>query len=296
MKILITGGKGQLGADCAQALCGSHDIVAIDLDELDITDMSDVERVVQESCPEIILNCAAYTQVDACETDRELAWHVNVNGPKNLALSARNCHAQMIHISTDYVFDGTRQTPQPYREDDNPAPISYYGKTKLEGEMAVKETTPNHMIIRTAWLYGVNGDNILKTFLRLALKTPEKEIKVVNDQFGSPTWSHRLALQIAKLIETNGQGVYHATSEGYCTWYDLAQYFLQKMEVPHRVVPCTTAEYPTPATRPKNAILENHHLKEQGINLMPFWEEDVTRFVGQHRAALVTEIERQVTS
>ena len=294
MKILITGGKGQLGTDCAQILADRHDILAIDLDELDITSRLDVEKVVQGFCPDIILNCAAYTQVDACETEKALAWKVNVNGPKNLALSAIDCHAQLIHVSTDYVFDGTRPVPQPYREDDETGPISYYGKTKLEGEIAVKETTPNHMIVRTAWLYGMNGSNILKTFLKLALKYPEKEIKVVNDQFGSPTWSYRLALQIAQLIEAKGTGVYHATSEGYCTWYDLAQYFLQEMDVPHLVVPCSTEEYPTPATRPKNSILENGRVKDQGINIMPFWEDDIHHFVTRFKTALVAEIERQV--
>jgi len=294
VKILITGGKGQLGTDCAQVLGDRHDILAIDLDELDITDQSDVKKTVQRFSPNIILNCAAYTQVDACETEKALAWKVNVNGPKNLALSAKDCHAQMIHVSTDYVFDGTREAPRPYREDDEPGPISYYGRTKLEGEIAVKEITSNHMIVRTAWLYGLNGSNILKTFLRLALKNPDKEMKVVNDQFGSPTWSYRLALQIAQLIEAKGQGIYHVTSEGYCTWYELAQYFLQEMNVPHRVIPCSTEEYPTPATRPKNSILENSRLKEQGIHLMPFWQDDVHHFVARFRTALVAEIERQV--
>jgi len=186
--------------------------------------------------------------------------------------------------------------PQPYQEEDEPGPISYYGKTKLQGEIAVKETTPNHMIVRTAWLYGINGPNILKTFLRLAMENPDKEIKVVNDQFGSPTWSYRLALQIAKLIEARALGTYHATSEGYCTWYDLAQYFLQEMDVPHRVIPCSTAEYPRPAARPKNSILENRRLNQQGINLMPFWEDDIHHFVTRFRTALIAEIKGQVKS
>jgi dTDP-4-dehydrorhamnose reductase len=294
MRILITGSKGQLGADCAQVLFTKHETLAIDLDELDITKQSDVERVIRDFSPNIVINCAAYTQVDACETEKELAWNVNVNGPKNLAVSAKRFNAKVIHISTDYVFDGTKEAPQPYRETDEPGPVSYYGKTKLEGEIAVKETTENHVIVRTAWLYGMNGQNILKTFLRIAMENPDKAIKVVNDQFGSPTWSYRLALQIAKLIETNGQGVYHATSEGYCTWYDLAQHYLQKMDVPHRVIPCSTEEYPTTAVRPKNSILENRRLNEQGINVMSFWEEDMNHFIAQFGPALVTEIRQQV--
>ena len=283
-----------MGSDCARVLADRHDILAIDLDELDITDPSDVKKTIQRFSPNIILNCAAYTQVDACETERTSAWEVNVNGPGNLALGARDCRAKLIHVSTDYVFDGSRQVPEPYREDDEPGPISYYGKTKLEGEKAIKDITPNHMIVRTAWLYGLNGPNILKTFLRLALTNPDKELKVVNDQFGSPTWSYRLALQIGKLIEARGRGIYHATSEGYCSWYDLAQVFLQTMKVPHRVIPCSTDEYPTPATRPKNSILENSRLKEQGIQLMPFWKDDVHQFVARYGTVLRAEIEQQV--
>jgi dTDP-4-dehydrorhamnose reductase len=296
MRILITGSKGQLGADCAQILGTTHETLAVDLDELDITEQSDVERVVRNFSPNIVVNCAAYTQVDACETEKKLAWNVNVNGPKFLAVSAKRVGAKMIHISTDYVFDGTKAAPQPYRESDEPGPTSYYGKTKLEGETAVKETMENYVIVRTAWLYGMNGHNILKTFLKMALENPDKPIKVVNDQFGSPTWSYRLALQIAKIIEENGQGIYHATSEGYCTWYDLAQYYLQKMDVPHRVIPCSTEEYPTAAVRPKNSILENRRLKEQGINVMSFWEEDMNHFIAQFGQALVTEIKQQVKS
>ncbi len=294
MKILITGGKGQLGSDCAQVLADRHDILAIDLDELDITEPSDVKNTIQRFSPNIVLNCAAYTQVDACETEKALAWKVNVNGPRNLALSARDCRAKLIHVSTDYVFDGTRQVPEPYREDDEPGPISYYGKTKLEGEKAVKDTTSNHMIVRTAWLYGRNGPNILKTFLRLALTNPDKELKIVNDQFGSPTWSYRLALQIGRLIDAKGQGIYHATSEGYCSWYGLAEVFLEAMKVPHRIVPCSTDEYPTPAARPKNSILENSRLKAQGIQLMPLWKDDVHQFVARCGDALAAEIEQQV--
>ena len=296
MRILITGSKGQLGADCAQVLCTSHETLAIDLEEMDITKQWDVERVVSDFRPHIIINCAAYTQVDACETEKDQARTVNVDGPKNLAIHARKTHATLIHVSTDYVFDGTKEVPEPYRETDKPGPVSYYGKTKLEGEITVQQTMEDYMIVRTAWLYGLNGHNILKTFLRLAMEDPDRVIKVVNDQFGSPTWSYRLALQIAKLVEAKGRGIYHATSEGYCTWYDLAQYFLQKMDVPHRVIPCPTEEYPTTAVRPKNSILENSRLKQQGIHVMSFWEEDMNHFIDQFGPALVTEIERQVKS
>ncbi len=289
MKIMITGAKGQLGSDCHHILRRDHEVMAVDLEDGDITNLSYVQAIVRDFAPDIIVNCAAYTQVDACETHREVAWKVNVEGPRNLASAVEKCGGRLVHISTDYVFDGSKTSPDPYVEEDKPGPLSYYAKTKLEGELAVRETTHGHVILRTAWMYGLNGHNILKTFLRLALENSHKEIKVVNDQFGSPTWSYRLALQIAKVIEVNGQGIYHATSEGYCTWYELACRFLDKMRIPHKVVPCTSEEYPTPATRPKNSILENRRLKNEGINLMPYWEDDLDRFVHRFRELLLEE-------
>lgn len=290
MKILICGGMGQLGSDCTRVMKRSHEIVSVDLDELDITNPAAVDDMVGHVIPDVVINCAAYTNVDACETDRELAWKVNVEGPRNLAVSIQKHGGKIIHISTDYIFDGKKKVPEPYTEEDPPCPLSYYGKTKLEGENAVRDAMDSHMILRTAWMYGLQGRNFLKTMLRLALKHPQKEIKVVNDQFGSPTCSYRLALQIDKLVEVNGQGTYHATSEGYCTWYELACYFLDKIGVPHTLVPCTTEEYPTPAARPRNSILENRHLKNDGMNLMPHWKSDLDQFVSLFAEQLMREI------
>ncbi|MBW2109434.1 MAG: dTDP-4-dehydrorhamnose reductase, partial [Deltaproteobacteria bacterium] len=230
-----------------------------------------------------------------CETEREAARQVNVQGPENLAASAKRHGVFLVHVSTDYVFDGNKPVPEAYTEADTPSPISYYGKTKLEGEMAIQRICPDHAIVRTAWLYGGSGPNILKTFLRRALSDPAGEIRVVNDQYGSPTWSYRLALQMARLIEAKGHGVYHATSQGYCTWYDLACYFLNLMDVPHRVVPCSTAEYPTAARRPKNSILDNSGLKARGIDLMPRWEDDLNAFVARYRSGLIQEVQEQGT-
>lgn len=289
MKIMIAGGKGQLGSDCTQVLQQSHVVMSVDIEEIDITVYSDLEKMVHTFLPDIIVNCAAYTQVDRCETAKELAWKINVQGTENLALCAQKYGGRMIHISTDYIFDGLKKLPASYVEEDDPNPLSYYGVTKLESEKAVRQTLAEHMIIRTAWLYGLNGNNFLKTMLKLALKNPDQTIKVVNDQFGSPTWSRRLALQIAKLIDKNGAGTYHATSEGYCSWYELASYFLAKIKVPHRVVPCTSQEYPTPAVRPKNSILENRHLKQSNANIMPDWRVDLDQFIDQFRKQLIQE-------
>ena len=289
MKIMILGGKGQLGSDCTNVLNETHDVMSVDLEELDITDISQVEAVAGNFGADVIVNCAAFTRVDDCESEKDLACKVNIEGPSNLAVAAKKQGAQLIHISTDYVFDGRKKVPEPYTEQDETNPISYYGVTKLEAEAAVRGATDNHMILRTAWMYGIRGQNFLKTMLRLALNDPKREIKVVSDQFGSPTWSYRLARQIAKLIESGGQGTYHATSEGYGTWYELATDFLDKMGVPHVFAPCTTKEYPTPATRPMNAILENQRLKEAGLNLMEDWQSDLAEFVLRFRDRLINE-------
>jgi len=290
MKLMILGGKGQLGRDCTKVLNETHDVMSVDLDELDITDVSEVEAVAENFRADVIINCAAFTRVDDCETEQDLACKVNIEGPGNLAVAAQNQGAQLIHISTDYVFDGSKRVPDAYTEKDDPNPISYYGVTKLAAEKAIRRITDNHIILRTAWLYGIRGQNFLKTMLRLAMNDPKREIKVVSDQFGSPTWSYRLAQQIAKLIKSGGQGTYHATSEGYCTWYELATDFLDKMDVPHSFVPCTTEEYPTPATRPMNSILENQCLKESGLNLMEDWKTDLAEFVLRFRNRLINEV------
>ncbi len=289
MKILITGAKGQLGKDCQQVLQTNHALRSVDLDELDIADARAVDIMVHDFGPDIILNCAAFTDVDACETQREPAWKVNVLGPENLAQSAQNHNARLIHISTDYVFSGRKKVPQPYVEKDAPDPISYYGHTKLAGEKHVKQATANHLIVRTAWMYGLHGHNFLKTMLGLAQKDPHKTIAVVNDQFGSPTWSYTLALQLEILIQANVTGIYHATSEGYCTWYELACYFLKKIEFVHQITPCTTEEYPLPAQRPKNSILENERLKKEDLHCMTDWRKDLDTFIDRFGQRLLNE-------
>jgi dTDP-4-dehydrorhamnose reductase len=203
MKVLVTGSNGQLGMDAVEILGKSCDVAAMRRADLDITDLKAVERAVRDLEPEIVLNCAAYTRVGDCEENKELAFAVNVTGPKHLAICVQKYGGKLIHISTDYVFDGLRPIPIPYVEDDEPAPISYYGQTKLEGERFVREITDRFMIVRTAWLYGTEGRNFPKTILRVTLTDPQKEIRVVNDQFGSPTWSYRLAQQIVRLISAN---------------------------------------------------------------------------------------------
>ena len=293
MKIMITGDKGQLGTDCTKVLGNTHEVLGVDIDEVDITQLPDIESLVQQFRPNIIVNCAAYTRVDDCEIEKELAWKANVTGAENLAKCVDKYGDRLIHISTDYVFDGRKKVPEPYVETDKTNPISSYGRSKLEGEKAVQKATDRFIILRTAWLYGIRGHNFLKTMLKLSLRSSDNKIKVVNDQFGSPTWSYRLALQIERLVETNAQGVFHATAKGYCTWYELAVYFLKKMDVPHTIIPCTTEEYPMPAPRPMNSILENRNLTEKGLNIMADWKSDVDEFVLNFREVLLKELEEE---
>ncbi|CAN2040712.1 dTDP-4-dehydrorhamnose reductase [Candidatus Magnetomoraceae bacterium gMMP-15] len=279
MKILIIGANGQLGSDCKQVFSLKHEIFCTSHNDLDITRPKSVKKTIDQVKPDVIINCAAYTHVDRCEIEKDLAWQVNVNGPENLAKSAKKSKSLLIHISTDYVFDGKRPQPLPYVEKDKTSPMSFYGKTKWNGEEAIRKITDQHIILRTSWLYGIIGNNFLKTILKLALDNPKRQIKVVNDQFGSLTWSFRVAMQINMLLKHRGQGTYHVTSDGYSTWYEGAVYFLNKIGCKHNLIPCTTEEYPTEAARPKNSILENKRLKENGINIMPDWKQDIDEFV-----------------
>lgn len=290
MKILISGGTGQLGRDCTKVLEKRYDVVAPGSKDLDIGDPVEVQEWVERVKPQVILNCAAFTRVDDCETKRDLAWRVNAEGPGHLAAAAHARNSLLVHISTDYVFDGNKPVPEAYTEQEETHPLSHYGMTKLEAERAIARETPNHIMLRTAWMYGETGQNFLKTMLRLALANPEKTIKVVHDQFGSPTWSFRLARQIEKVVEAPIRGIFHATAEGYCTWYELAKRFLEAMEVPHSLAPCTTTEYPTPAVRPRNSILENRRLKEAGLNIMTDWQADLMQFVSLFRDQLIAEV------
>lgn len=289
MKILIIGSKGQLGSDCCSILASDNEITGCDIPKVDISSKDSVDAYLDEMQPEVIVNCAAFTAVDGCESDLDLSWKVNAEGPKYLAQGAERLGSRLIQVSTDYVFDGKRPAPEPYFESDVPTPLSQYGKSKLAGEEAVIKYCSNHVILRTAWLYSATGGNFLKTILKLVTQVPERELKVVNDQYGSLTWSYTLALQIQKLLHSHLKGIVHTTSEGYSTWYEAACYFLDTMKVPYKMRPCTTAEYPTPAHRPANSILENKVLKEAGKSVFVDWKEDINAFVSRYREQLLAE-------
>jgi dTDP-4-dehydrorhamnose reductase len=289
MNLLITGGNGQLGRDCFQVFKDRFQTTCVDIEDADITNPEQVDTMVTQTRPDIIVNCAAFTAVDACETQRDAAWAVNAVGPQNLAVSARKNKALLVHISTDYVFNGRKPPTDSYIETHIPSPLSHYGRSKLSGERAVINNTDNFMILRTAWLYGFHGHNFLKTILKKTVNSPETRLKIVNDQFGSPTWSWRLALQIDHLIKNKGQGLYHASSEGSSSWYEFAVYFLEKLNIPANIVPCTTEEYPTPAVRPACSILENRRLKNENLNIMRHWQKDLDDYVRQYGDRLVAE-------
>lgn len=288
-RIAVIGSNGQLGRDCIDVLrVSGKELLGVDVPAIDITSAGAISDCLAPFAPGVIINCAAYTNVDSCETEEEAAFAVNATGPRNLARFADQYGAWLFHVSTDYVFDGRRAVPQPYMESDEPAPRTAYGRTKLAGERAIAEETDRYTILRTAWLYGAHGKNFPKAILRQALK-PEAALRVVGDQHGCPTRSYRLAQQIAALMTAPPAGVLHACGEGHCTWFDFAEYFLKRMGVPCALSPCTTDEFPRPAPRPANSILANARLTAEGLNVMVPWREDVDAFVAAHREQLLAE-------
>ncbi len=289
MKILIVGGTGMLGSECGQVLSQDHEVIAPAHNDLDMISWDRVIENLQQISPDVILNCAAFTDVDGCETETFVTRKTNVEGPRNLAQGAARFGSKLIHISSDYVFDGHKPVPQPYFEDDSEKPLSAYGKSKAESEKAVRENSPSYVIIRTGWLYGMGGPSFIKSIISAGAAKSGKALKVVNDQIGSPTWTYRLAEQIRVLIEKKGRGTYHATAEGYCSRYQCATFILEKLGLNVPIEPCTTKEYPTPAKRPANSILENRLLKKQGINVMRDWKEDLNEFLDTFGKQLIRE-------
>ena len=260
MKILITGANGMLGTDLKEVL-KNEEVIATDLPEVDITNKEQIVDFVNKHNPDVIINSAAYTDVDGCETNETIAYDVNVKGCENLAIAAKQSESTLVHISTDYVFNG--DNTKPWEENDKTGPISVYGKTKLQGELAIKKTFNNFFIIRTAWLYGINGNCFPKTMLDLSKN--HKEISVVNDQVGSPTYTNDLAIAISQLIKTDYYGTYHVTNSGSCSWYEFAKLIFELSKIDVEVKPVTTSEFPRPAPRPKYSVLSNNMWKNNGF-------------------------------
>ncbi|MDO4565898.1 MAG: dTDP-4-dehydrorhamnose reductase [Oscillospiraceae bacterium] len=288
MRILITGCRGQLGTELQRQLAegGSalgpleerlqnSDVTAVDIDSFDLADREAVLAFLDEGSYDMVINCAAFTNVNACESEQDAAFAANALGPRNLAEACASTSTALMHVSTDYVFDGLAS--EPYREYDLPSPITVYGKTKLAGELAVRERCANHYIIRTAWLYGAKGTNFVKTILKLARE--KDEIKVVNDQLGNPTNAVDLAHHMLKIAPSSRYGVYHCTGAGVCSWYDFASEIVRLSGLECRVIPCTTEEYPTPAKRPAFSALDNMMLRLTAGDEMRGWREALADYM-----------------
>ena len=289
MKILILGSTGMLGSECKDAFVQGHEVITPDKMEMDIISWDGVIENLQKVLPDVVLNCAGFTDVDACETEDFRVRKINVEGPRNLAQCSARFECKLVHVSSDYVFNGQKLVPQPYFEDDTPNPLSAYGKSKMESEKAVRENAPNYIIIRTAWLYGINGNNFIKSIVTQAVKKKTQVLKVADDQFGSPTWAYRLALQIKEVLHYDGRGTYHATAEGYCSRLECAEHILKKLNLKARVEPCSMKDFEGAAKRPANCLLENRLLKKQGLSFMRDWKEDLDTFLEKFGEELIKE-------
>ena len=275
MKILITGSNGMLGHDLENVLKDKHELILTTSKTLDITDKDKTMEIIKENNPDIVINSAAYTDVDGCETNQDLAYAVNGHGVENLALACRQIDCPLVHVSTDYVFDGTARDPIP--EDGEIGPISVYGKSKLMGEQAIQEILDKYFIVRTAWLYGINGKNFPKTMLELAENHPE--ITVVYDEVGTPTYTPDLAYGISQLIETDFYGIYHLTNSGSCSWCEFARYIFEIADRDVNVVPVTASEFSRPAPRPSYSVLMNKKWIENGFEPLRDYKEAISEYI-----------------
>ena len=277
MKYLITGVTGQLGYDIKEELINRNvieeNIIAPSIDELDITNKDLVMNTFIEKKPDIVFHCAAWTNVDNAEEDIEMCTKVNAEGTKNIVEATEKINAKLIYISTDYVFDGTKEGA--YEIDDTPNPISVYGRTKYQGELYVKKYL-NHFIVRISWVFGINGKNFVKTMLRLS--ETRDSINVVSDQVGSPTYTVDLSKLLIDMSETELYGTYHATNKGYINWAEFAKYIFESNQKYINVNPILSKDYPTKASRPMNSKMSSKSLTEKGFLELPEWQDAINRY------------------
>lgn len=276
MKFFITGVNGQLGYDVKRELLerGYTDILAPTRVDLDITNEDAVKKMIREYRPSVIFHCAAYTAVDKAEEEQEKCYQVNVLGTKYLTEAAKEMDAKIIYISTDYVFDGTKEGI--YQIEDKVNPVNYYGKTKYLGENFIREYD-NHIIVRISWVFGINGKNFIRTMLNLA--ESHKELNVVCDQIGSPTYTKDLAGLLVNMFLSNVKGLYHVTNEGYCSWYEFAEFIFKESRKKVKVHPILTKDYKTIAKRPLNSKLSKESLDDIGMKRLPEWQDAVSRYL-----------------
>lgn len=270
--ILVVGANGMLGHDLMDLLDG--EVRGIDLPDIDITSLESVQEVMESLRPRLVVNAAAYTDVDGCESNTELAMQVNGEGVAFLAMASRSIGAKLVHVSTDYVFDGAKGSP--YLEDDPTGPLSVYGESKLAGEMNAR-FNPDHLVVRTQWLYGLHGKNFVETMLRLAAE--KDELAVVDDQIGSPTWTVDLALAIKALVEHDRTGIYHAVNSGFCSWNGFAQAIFEESGLSVKVNPLTTEQLNRPARRPLYSTLDCAKLGNDACFKPQHWREALKAYL-----------------
>ena len=280
MKIIVTGSRGQLGSDVtAQLKTEGIEVIEASLPEIDITDSKAVENLVAESRADGVIHCAAYTNVDLAESEKELCRKINVDGTLNIARSCKNHDIPLLFTSTDYVFSGEGNTP--FETDSEKAPCNFYGESKLGGENAVIENCDKYFILRISWVFGENGKNFVKTMLRLA--ETKSEINVVADQIGSPTYTKDLAVLICQMIKSDKYGVYHATNEGFCSWADFAEKIMEYSVLPVKINRISSDEYKSAAVRPLNSRLSKKSLDKAGFCRLPDWQDALKRFLSTEK-------------
>ncbi len=277
MKVLVTGINGQLGHDVMGELNKrGHEAVGVDIEEMDITDAECVKRVMTQTAPDAVIHCSAYTAVDRAEEEVELCRRVNAEGTKNVAEVCARLDCKLLYLSTDYIFSGEGE--RPWEPGDEPDPLNVYGLTKFEGEQEIKSRLKKYFIVRISWVFGVNGNNFIKTMLRLGRENGA--VRVVDDQIGSPTYTYDLAVLLVDMIETERYGEYHASNEGICSWYEFAKEIFAAAGMNEvEVTPVSSEEFPAKAKRPKNSRMSKEELVKNGFNKLPSWQDAVKRYV-----------------
>ena len=283
MKVLVTGAKGQLGHDIMDELAKRNiEGIGVDVEEMDITDAETVRRVITESKAVAVIHCAAFTNVDGAEEKKEHCMKINGGGTENIAKVCGELGIKMMYISTDYVFDG--QGTRPWEPEDERHPLNVYGQTKYEGELAVQKYLEKYFIVRIAWVFGINGNNFIKTMLKFS-KTHDT-LTVINDQIGSPTYTYDLARLLVDMMETDKYGIYHATNEGLCSWYEFAVEIFWQAGISMNVIPVTSAEYKAAkAKRPFNSRMNKDKLEENGFERLPQWQDALARYLEELKGA-----------
>jgi dTDP-4-dehydrorhamnose reductase len=286
-RIVIVGSQGQLGSHLAKELKDQHELILLSHADLAVENLERVMAQLKECRPDIVINASAYNEVDACESNPDLAFKVNAIGPRNLAIACNELEAGLVHVSTDYVFDGKQAPSGGYTEFDPVAPLNVYGRSKLAGEIFVRDHAQRFYIVRTSWLYGAldhpaSGKNFVLKLIDFSFK--KDSLQVVDDQVGSPTYAADLALKIAEIIQTQKYGIYHVTNAGQTTWFKFAEEFLSMVGSRVKILPCTSEQYPSIVDRPHFSVLSNYMLKLNGFKPMPDWKNAVSRYINTLRA------------